>query len=298
MKLYNEDYWKKSEFNYKYDVLEQDQNQFDIKTEFDNFWKQYGYDWQTVDNQLERDLKKQLQEDGQFHDIDMAKLETYLKEGLMDKAHVLKMALMDKEFANRVLELGIIKENELEQMAKKYGYDLALQNDAQEFTSTENDKKNDLKKEDEYSIGKTDYDTIRKYAENANSEEEAWSQAMDYLEAVGKLPQNEEEAEIIRRAMFGDSSSTEDGKENSSGINWDTVIITKTNDTWNGVLNMGGLFGHTDTNDEFNIGGKIYTTEEIESLMKADGVEEKKRETILRNISELKKNTSYSFSGK
>ena len=209
-------------------------------------------------------------------------------------------------------ENALGREHEVTMQEDSQTHDKTMQDDAQAFTSSENGKyktsgggsgSGSGSGSGDYSITNTEYNALSKIVSEASSEKEAWDKAIDYLEAIGKAPQNNEESEIIRRAMFGESSTTEDGTSEDgtstkSGIDWDTVSITKTKDTWNGFLGLGGITGHVDTNDEFNVNGQIYTTEELEQMMIDDGIDEKKRNTILRNISGLSNNSSYSFSGK
>ena len=114
---------------------------------------------------------------------------------------------------------------------------------------------------------------------------------MNYLDALGKAPTNESEANIVNN-ILGKSTGTSDSK---SGVNWTTATITKTKDTVNGLFGLGNVTGHIDSNDEYTVNGKTYYAKDIKAAMEKDGVPQATIDKILKDINKLGANKSYTY---
>ena len=131
MKLYNEDYWKKSEFNYKYDELDHDSSENALDRQHDVDTREDTQNWNDANREDTQNWNDANREDTQNHDI-------------------------------------------------------VMQNDAQEFTSTENDKKNISKEDDNSTLTNAEWKGLIEAYTNAGGGEKGMNAVDAYLGAIGK----------------------------------------------------------------------------------------------------------------
>lgn len=133
-----------------------------------------------------------------------------------------------------------------------------------------------------YSLTDTEIKTINDiYSQNGGGEK-GESAVLDYLEQKGKMPSNVDEMNIVQSIY---------GKTNP----WEVSDITKTKNTWNGFLGLGGVFGHIDTNDEYQVGDKTYTAPQIEEELKKSGMSDDLIDEILGDIDDLNEGGTYNY---
>ena len=150
-----------------------------------------------------------------------------------------------------------------------------------------------------YSLSDTEIGNIQEIFSENGGGETGWDAVINYLTQKGKAPSNDEESEIVHSVISGvDTTITTSGEYDIFDPKyWETATFEKVKDTMNGPLGLGGLVGHVDTNDLFKVGGQVYTTDQIEAKMKHAGVPEQTRNAILRKLSKLDEDETYTFNG-
>jgi hypothetical protein len=147
-----------------------------------------------------------------------------------------------------------------------------------------------------YKFSSTEISALTKAYNEACGGDAGIEAALSIANALGKAPQNEEQANILY-GILGDtvSATTKEDKQNKSGIDWTSVEITKKTDTANGILGIKNLWGGIDSNDVYTIGNKTYYADDIEEAMKTDKVPEATRKQIIHSINKLKEGNSYKY---
>lgn len=149
--------------------------------------------------------------------------------------------------------------------------------------------------ESDYSLGNTELEKSKKILEEGGTFEDV----LTYLDAVGKTPSTPEEDAMLESWLGIDSGSTTSGVNADGTINWKNVDIEMVDDTMNGFLGLGALFGHYDTNDTIKVGGNAYKTSDVHAMIDADKTLTDTEKILLKKkIRDLSEGDVYNYSKK
>ena len=148
----------------------------------------------------------------------------------------------------------------------------------------------------DYGLSDTEIENIEaKYEENGGGEA-GYAAVIEYLTQKGKAPTSDEENEIVMSVLGIGGSDTTSGVNADGTINWKNVDIEMVDDTMNGFLGLGALFGHYDTNDTIKVGGTAYKTSDGHAMIDADTTLTDTEKTLLKKkIRDLSEGDVYNF---
>ena len=175
MKLYNEDYWKKSEFNYKYDELDHDSSENALDRQHDSSESALDRQHDSSENALDRQHDSSENALDRQHDS---------SENALDRQHDVDTR-EDTQNWNDANREDTQNWNDANREDTQ-NHDIVMQNDAQEFTSTENDKKNISKEDDNSTLTNAEWKGLIEAYTNAGGGEKGMNAVDAYLGAIGK----------------------------------------------------------------------------------------------------------------
>lgn len=155
-----------------------------------------------------------------------------------------------------------------------------------------------------YSLTDSEMEKIKTIYEENGSNYNAYQKVCDYLLQKGKPVVSDEASFIVTSVLgIGESPSIGDTNTKTTGvnadgtINWKNADIEMVDDTMNGVLGLGALFGHYDTNDKVKINGTVYETSDVHTLLDDDPyLTDAEKKLFKEKIRDLSEGEVYNFS--
>ena len=177
-----------------------------------------------------------------------------------------------------------------------YKYAALWQDQNQFNTKLQSDAEKDAKK-GSYSFTPSEIAYLKDIDNSAGGGEQGIDAVMIELEAMGKSPSTAEEADILYN-LLRNPIKTETNTAAKGKIDWLNVDIKKSKDTANGFLGIKNIWGGIDSNDEYEINGKIYHAKDIKEAMEEDKIPQATIDAILKKINNLSENGIYNFGRK